>query len=139
MREEKRMENNFDSVVDMFLFEANTLLEQLDEILLRVEEDREFSADYINEIFRIMHTIKGSAAMMQFNGIMTISHKIEDLFYYIRENGLKNQFTEALINLVFKCTDFIKNEISKIQNDSPLTENIKEYEIEIKEMLDVVS
>ncbi len=139
MREEKRMENNFDSVVDMFLFEANTLLEQLDEILLRVEEDKEFSADYINEIFRIMHTIKGSAAMMQFNGIMTISHKIEDLFYYIRENGLKNQFTEALINLVFKCTDFIKNEISKIQNDSPLTENIKEYEIEIKEMLDVVS
>lgn len=139
MREEKRMENNFDSVVDMFLFEANTLLEQLDEILLRVEEDREFSADYINEIFRIMHTIKGSAAMMQFNGIMTISHKIEDLFYYIRENGLKNQFTEALINLVFKCTDFIKIEISKIQNDSPLSENIKEYEIEIKEMLDVVS
>lgn len=134
------MENNFDSVVDMFLFEANTLLEQLDEILLRVEENKQFSADYINEIFRIMHTIKGSAAMMQFNGIMTISHKIEDLFYYIRENGLSDdKFTEPLISLVFKCTDFIKNEITKIQNESPLTENIGEYEEQIKELLDIVS
>ncbi len=133
------MENNFDSVLDMFLYEANTLLEQLDEILLKVEENREFSTDYINEIFRIMHTIKGSAAMMQFNSIMTISHRIEDLFYYIRENGLQNQFTEDLINLVFKCTDFIKNEILKIQDEKPLTENINEYEAEIKELLDIVS
>lgn len=133
------MENNFDSVLDMFLYEANTLLEQLDEILLKVEEDREFNTDCINEIFRIMHTIKGSAAMMQFNSIMTISHRIEDLFYYIRENGLQNQFTEDLINLVFKCTDFIKSEILKIQDEKPLTENISEYEIEIKELLDIVS
>lgn len=133
------MENNFDSVLDMFLYEANTLLEQLDEILLKVEENREFSTDYINEIFRIMHTIKGSAAMMQFNSITTISHRIEDLFYYIRENGLQNQFTEDLINLVFKCTDFIKNEILKIQDEKPLTENINEYEAEIKELLDIVS
>lgn len=133
------MENNFDSVVDMFLFEANTLLEQLDEILLRVEENKEFSTDYMNEIFRIMHTIKGSAAMMQFNSIMTISHKIEDLFFYIRENGLDNTFTEPLINLVFKCTDFIKNEIIKIQDESPLTENIREYEDQIKDLLDIVS
>ena len=133
------MENNFDSVLDMFLYEANTLLEQLDEILLKVEEDREFNTDCINEIFRIMHTIKGSAAMMQFNSIMTISHRIEDLFYYIRENGLQNQFTEDLINLVFKCTDFIKSEILKIQDEKPLTENISEYEVEIKELLDIVS
>lgn len=133
------MENNFDSIVDMFLFEANTLLEQLDEILLKVEVNKQFSTDYINEIFRIMHTIKGSAAMMQFNSIMTTSHKIEDLFYYIRENGLNDRFTEPLISLVFKCTDFIKNEISKIQNEQPLTENISDYEHQITELLDVVS
>ncbi|QSX07171.1 chemotaxis protein CheA [Sedimentibacter sp. zth1] len=134
------MENNFDSVVEMFLYEANTLLEQLDEILLRVEEQQEFSTDYINEIFRIMHTIKGSAAMMQYNSIMTISHKIEDLFYYIRENGaLSSNHNEDLINLVFKCTDFIKGEISKIQDEQPLTENIVGYENEIANLLDVIS
>jgi two-component system chemotaxis sensor kinase CheA len=136
---EVKMENNFESIIDMFLFEANTLLEQLDEILLKVEENKQFSVDYINEIFRIMHTIKGSAAMMQFNSIMTISHKIEDLFYYIRENGLNDRFNEPLISLVFKGTDFIKNEITKIQNDSPLTENLSEFEHQITELLDIVS
>lgn len=133
------MENNFDSVTDMFLFEANTLLEQLDDILLKVEEEQEFSTDCINEIFRIMHTIKGSAAMMQYNSIMEISHKIEDLFFYIRENGLQNRFTEDLINLVFKCTDFIKSEISKIQDEKPLLEDLSSYEIEIANLLDIIS
>jgi len=31
------MDDNFDSVLDMYLFEANSLLEQLDDILLRAE------------------------------------------------------------------------------------------------------
>lgn len=134
------MENNFDSVIDMFLYEADTLLEQLDEILLGAEDAHEFSDDAINEIFRIMHTIKGSAAMMQFNSIMETAHKIEDLFYYIRENGsIDEKFNEGLISLVFKCTDFIKNEIVKIQEGEELTENIDEYEKEITEMLDIIS
>jgi len=134
------MENNFDSVIDMFLYEADTLLEQLDEILLGAEDAHEFSDDAINEIFRIMHTIKGSAAMMQFNSIMETAHKIEDLFYYIRENGsIDEKFNEGLISLVFKCTDFVKNEIVKIQEGEELTENIDEYEKEITEMLDIIS
>lgn len=134
------MENNFDSVLDMFLYEANTLLEQLDGILLTAEENKEFSSDEINEIFRIMHTIKGSAAMMQFNSIMTISHKIEDLFFYIRENGgLEDRFSEDLISLVFKCTDFIKGEICNIEDEEPLTENISSYEKEIVDLLAVIS
>lgn len=134
------MENNFDSVIDMFLYEANTLLEQLDGILLEAEEVNGFSEDAINETFRIMHTIKGSAAMMQFNSIMEISHKIEDLFFYMRENGnLEEKYNEDLISLVFKCTDFIKNEIVKIQDGEELTQDISGYENEISDMLAVIS
>lgn len=51
------------------LFETNTLLEQLDEILLRTEDANVFSQEDINEIFRIMHTIKGSSAMMGFENL----------------------------------------------------------------------
>jgi len=133
------MDNNFDSVLDMYLFEGNTLLEQLDEILLKAENEQAFDKDCIDEIFRIMHTIKGSSAMMQFNSIMTISHKIEDLFYYIRENGIKHQYNEQLVNLVFKFTDFIKGEISKIEQGKPLEENLNQFEAEILEFLQVIS
>lgn len=133
------MDNNFDSVLDMYLFEENTLLEQLDEILLKAENEQAFDKDCIDEIFRIMHTIKGSSAMMQFNSIMTISHKIEDLFYYIRENGIKQHYNERLVNLVFKFTDFIKGEISKIEQGKPLEENLEQFETEILEFLQIIS
>lgn len=73
--------NSMDSMLDIYLFEANSLLEQLDEILINCEKLDTFPADSINEIFRIMHTIKGSSAMMQFNSLMTVSHRVEDLFY----------------------------------------------------------
>lgn len=133
------MDNNFDSVLDMYLFEANSLLEQLDDILLRAESEQAFDKECIDEIFRIMHTIKGSSAMMQFNSIMTISHKVEDLFYYIRENGIKNQYNESLVNLVFRFTDFIKGEIVKIEDGQALEENLKPFENEILDFLNLIS
>lgn len=133
------MDNSFDSVLDMYLFEARQLLEQLDDILLRAESEQAFDKECVDEIFRIMHTIKGSSAMMQFNSIMTISHKIEDLFFYIRENGADKKYNEDLVNLVFKFTDFIKGEISKIEKGEDLEENLEGFEKEIFEFLQVIS
>ena len=74
-----------DSILDMYLYETNTLLEQLDGILLAAEQADTFSEDSVNEIFRIMHTIKGSSAMMEFTGISTLAHAVEDVFFIIRE------------------------------------------------------
>lgn len=133
------MDNSFDSVLDMYLFEARQLLEQLDDILLRAESEQAFDKECVDEIFRIMHTIKGSSAMMQFNSIMTISHKIEDLFFYIRENGADKKYNEELVNLVFKFTDFIKGEISKIEKGEELEENLEHFEKEIFDFLQVIS
>ncbi|NLJ59039.1 MAG: chemotaxis protein CheA [Tissierellia bacterium] len=132
------MDNNF-AVLDMYLFETNSLLEQLDSILLEAESELGFGKEYIDEIFRIMHTIKGSSAMMQFDSITDISHKIEDLFYYIRENGIDSQYNEKLVNLVFKFTDFIKGEITKIEEGQQLEENIEPFEKEILEFLNTIS
>lgn len=132
------MENNL-AVLDMYLFETNTLLEQLDDILLKAESEQGFGKEYIDEIFRIMHTIKGSSAMMQFGSIMNISHKIEDLFYFIRENGIDKKYNEELVNLVFKFTDFIKEEIVKIEEGKSLEENLEDFEKEIVDFLNKIS
>ncbi|MFA9423288.1 MAG: chemotaxis protein CheW [Sedimentibacter sp.] len=133
------MDDNFDSILDMYLFEANSLLEQLDEILLKAENEQAFDKECIDEIFRLMHTIKGSSAMMQFDSITTISHKVEDLFYFIRENGINEKFNEELVNMVFKFTDFIKVEISKIEEGKPLEENLEVFVEEIHGFLQIIS
>jgi two-component system chemotaxis sensor kinase CheA len=133
------MDNNNFAVLDMYLFETNSLLDQLDEILLKAESELGFDKECIDEIFRIMHTIKGSSAMMQFGSIMAISHKIEDLFYYIRDNGIEQKFNEDLINLVFKFTDFIKGEIVKIEEGLELEKNIEPFEKEILDFLNEIT
>jgi len=92
----------------------------------------------MDEIFRAMHTIKGSSAMMQFDSIMTISHKIEDLFYYIRENGMDQKYNEELVNLVFKITDFIKGEIVKVEEGLELETDLNLLENEIIFFLDTI-
>ncbi|HOT22591.1 MAG TPA: Hpt domain-containing protein, partial [Sedimentibacter sp.] len=132
------MDNNLDSVLDMYLFETNSLLEQLDNILLKAESNLSFDKECMDEIFRAMHTIKGSYAMMQFDSIMTISHKIEDLFYYIRENGIDQKYNEELVNLVFKITDFIKGEIVKVEEGLELEKNLDPLENEIKLFLNSI-
>ena len=83
------MASGNDSILDMYLYETNTLLEQLDGIVLAAEQADTFSQDDVNEIFRIMHTIKGSSAMMEFNSMMTVAHRTEDMFFIIREKTME--------------------------------------------------
>jgi len=133
------MDNNMESMLEVYLFEANELLEHLDEILLSCEKANTFDSDSINEIFRIMHTIKGSSAMMQFNSLATITHKVEDLFFFVRENGIDSRFNIELFDLMFKSSDFIKEEVAKVENNEPLTINIGSFEQDINDFLKKIS
>jgi len=119
-----------DSILEMYLYETNTLLEQLESIALSAEQVNTFSQGNVDEIFRIMHTIKGSSAMMQFNALMTVAHRIEDLFFIIRESGmdvLSEQSRSELFELVLQATDYFRNEVEKLNNNEPLSEDIDSF------------
>lgn len=118
------MEDGMESMLDMYLFESNSLIEQLDSLILESEKSKNFTPEAVNEIFRIMHTIKGSSAMMQFNSIMTVAHKVEDVFFVVRQNGLPEKESAKLFDLMFLATDFIKEQIDKIQNNEPIAEDV---------------
>lgn len=133
------MDNNMESLLEVYLFETNGLLTHLDEILLRCEQACDFDSDSIDEIFRIMHTIKGSSAMMQFDSMATVTHKMEDLFYYVREHGISSEYNEPLTDLMFKSSDFLKTEVEKIENNEPLITNIGSLEEEINSFLKKIS
>lgn len=89
-------------MLDMYIFETMQLVEQLELLVLDSEKSDSFDTSAINEIFRIMHTIKGSSAMMLFNDISSLSHSIEDLFYYIREKKPSNMDFTGLSDIVLE-------------------------------------
>ena len=116
-----------ESMLDMFIFEMNQLLDQLEQLIIECEDG--YSMDNINEIFRIMHTVKGSAAMMMFDNVSKTAHAVEDLFFYLREENPSDVNYSSLTDIVLEGMDFIKNELSKISQgeeaDTDPTEVIK--------------
>jgi two-component system chemotaxis sensor kinase CheA len=136
------MDNGMENMLDMYLFETNSLLEQLDELLIEAEKAGDFTVDDVNEIFRIMHTVKGSSAMMEFTSLMQIAHHIEDLFFFIRENGLESLDTShksTLFDLMFRSTDMLRAEVSKVENNEPLSDNVDHLTQEINSFLKKIS
>ncbi len=109
-----------DPILEAYLTETTQLVEQLEEIILVCEEARGFSEDMIHEIFRIMHTIKGSSAMMHFTNIATLAHALEDLFSFMRNHPQQEFEWSTLSDLMLEGVDFTKLELCKIKNgDAP--------------------
>lgn len=124
---------NREPMVEMFIFETFQLLDELEQSLINSEKESGFESS-INEIFRIMHTIKGSSALMQYDNICGLAHSIEDLFFYLRENKPKKYDSSEITDIVLSGVDFIKNETTKLENgmdpdgdSSELINRIREY------------
>lgn len=116
------MDNGFSNepMLEVFIYETTQNIEQLETAILSSEKVGSFSVNTVNEIFRVMHTIKGSSAMMLYNNIASLSHAMEDLFYYIREKQPKNMDYAILSDLVLEGVDFIKLELEKVKNADSL-------------------
>lgn len=125
-----------DSMMDVFLYESEQMLEQLENIALECEKSKELSDANVNEIFRIMHTIKGSSGVMMFTNITTCSHTLEDVFYYIRESKPANVPLDELVGLMLEVDDFIKNELEKIKSGRKADGDSEALVAELKEFLD---
>ena len=107
-----------DPMLDVFIFENQQLLETLEEVLLQSEKQKDLAADHINEIFRVMHTIKGSSAMMSFDNLAKLAHALEDMFDKIRAGKTRTdaEAVDGVIELVLAASDNFKSEINKLSN-----------------------
>ena len=130
---------SMEPMLETFIYESNTLLEQLDEILLESEKSKSLSEDHINEIFRIMHTIKGSSAMMEFNGVSTLAHAVEDVFFILRENPDRlTSVTEALFDVVLEASDFLKSEVESVQESGEANKDASGMIAELKRLASIM-
>jgi two-component system chemotaxis sensor kinase CheA len=135
------MAQTFDNepMLEIYIFETTMFLDQMEQLIINSEKVGTFGDEAINEIFRFMHTIKGSSAMMLFNNIANIAHQMEDVFYFIRENKPEVIDYSSLSDLVLSGVDFIKVEINKIKNSDPadgdsetIVEQFKDYLVLLK-------
>lgn len=131
-------EFNTDGMLDMYLFENEQLLEQLQEMVLEQKDAECFDEDSINEIFRTMHTIKGSSGIMMFDNITAIAHKLEDVFYFLRESHPDNVPHLELVEHVLEVEDFISGEMAKIKDGQSSDGDPSEIVADLDQFLDKI-
>jgi two-component system chemotaxis sensor kinase CheA len=122
-------------MLEMFIFETSQLLEQLEQAVMSSEKSGRYSKPDINEIFRIMHTIKGSAAMMLVNEVASLAHSLEDVFFLLRESECLELDCSALSDLILEGIDFIKIEIEKMKEGRDADADASSLVAEIKRFL----
>ncbi|MCI8801726.1 MAG: chemotaxis protein CheA [Oscillibacter sp.] len=122
----------------MYIYETNTLLEQLENIVLDAEKGNTFSQENVNEIFRIMHTIKGSSAMMEFDSLAAVAHRIEDMFFIVRENTMdvvSEANRPAMFDLMFHAIDYFREEMEKVEAEQPLNKDVDSFLANINSLI----
>ncbi len=99
-----------------FLEEASELLVSLEEGLLNLDKNRD-DADSVNQVFRVMHSLKGSGAMFGFDTLSSFAHKLEDIYDLVRSKKLK--VTRTLIDATFDSIDVFK---TLLKDDKEISE-----------------
>jgi two-component system, chemotaxis family, sensor kinase CheA len=94
--------------VQYFRDETEEMLQTIDSDLLRLEryvDSGAIDVEIVNALFRGLHTIKGSAGMLDFKAVQHVAHKLENLFDLLRKERMP--LTEGCITLLFEGRDVL--------------------------------
>ena len=98
-----------DKVIDKFLNEAQELIEDLEKAVLNLEKNSEDSST-IEEVFRVMHTFKGTANMFGFDKLGEFTHYLENIYDDLRSG--KIAITNEILEITLKSVDYLRSIIS---------------------------
>jgi len=93
----------------IFFEEAQEHLAGTEEILLRLDTDAP-NPDDLNAIFRAVHSIKGSAAMLGFNEIAALTHVLENLLDLLRKG--ERAIARADVDAMLEAGDIVKSQVA---------------------------
>ena len=119
------MSDMMDEYKELFLEEADEYIIALNDNLIALEKDKK-NHDLINNIFRVAHTLKSSAAAVGYEDLSKLSHKAEDLMQQIRSN--ERDVTDTIVDVLFEVFDIVKEYIQCIKDD-------REIDIDINKMI----
>lgn len=89
-----------------FLEEATDLINELERSVLELEESPD-NDEIVNDVFRIMHSLKGGGAMFGFTQISDFTHNMENIYDEVRANERK--LTKELLDITFESVDHLRN------------------------------
>lgn len=126
-----------DTFVDTFREEALELLGTLETALLELEENPQ-DKELLSAVFRVMHTIKGSAAMFGLDKISKFAHEVESILSALREGKLS--VSKELIGNTLLARDLILEMLDNLSEATgPLSSKLLDFLKNFKLIIGFVS
>jgi len=109
---------NNDQILDEFLLEAQEIFDQLDLDFVELEQNPD-DKKLVGNIFRAMHTLKGSSGFFAFHRLEKVAHSGESLLSKIRDGALvlNEEITDALLATSDRLREIVAN-IKKQRGES---------------------
>jgi two-component system chemotaxis sensor kinase CheA len=100
-------------IIDDFLVEADELIGSLDNNFVKLEAAPD-DLDLLNEIFRAIHTVKGTSSFLGFEQVTTLSHRMEDILNKLRKGEMAT--TAEIMDLLLEGVDLLKVLLDNVRN-----------------------
>lgn len=105
-----------DSFRKKFIEEAAELIYKLEVALLELEKSPNDEA-LIQQVFRVMHTLKGNSAMFGFDLIDSFTHNLETIYDMIRNGQL--EVSQDILNVTLSSVDHLKTMLDEQNYEDP--------------------
>lgn len=90
--------------------DASEGFQEINTALLALEKDNS-RKELLDEIFRVVHTLKSSSMMLEFSEIAELSHASENLLDRMRKDKVK--VTQETIDVLFDVVDMLEAMVKK--------------------------
>jgi two-component system chemotaxis sensor kinase CheA len=117
----------------MFIEEAAELFESADNVLLEAEKNGSLTDDEMGQLFRDVHTLKGSGASVELAYFAEFTHDVENLMDKLRNH--KIEFIPEMAGTLMDGLDVMK-EILQMENDGQMDrETFEQMSTELLKMI----
>ena len=109
---------------EMFLEEAVELFESADNVLLEAENNGALTDDEMGQLFRDVHTLKGSGASVELSYFAEFTHDVENLMDKLRSHKIEYvpEMAETLIDGLDVMKEILELEVAEQMTREKFTE-----------------
>jgi two-component system chemotaxis sensor kinase CheA len=107
------MDDETQEILNDFLTETTEMIDGLDQKFVELETQPD-NKDLLNEIFRAMHSMKGSAGFLGFNHLVDVTHRAESILNKLRQGEMA--VVPEIITVILETVDTVKLIMSEIRS-----------------------
>ena len=110
-------------IKEIFVTETRQILEELEPLILELEQDPS-NISTINDVFRLVHTIKGSSSFLENASLPKYAHLLENLLSDLKSG--KRDVTEETCSVLLDSIDVLKEMTNAIENNDGQAFDVEE-------------